>query len=392
MSTSRSTRRFAGFLVLLAAVAGSSASGGDRSAAAASGPPTPRGSTYLRTDLVSDDTSIDPAAIQDPNLVNAWGIAFAPNNPFWVNGNGTGKSTLYAYSATTKQVGALPLVVTVPPPSSAPPQSVAAPTGLVFNATVMGGTPAFDGDLFIFATEDGTISGWKQVMPTPNPDVEPAVLRVDNTAGDDGPVFKGLALAVTPGGARLYASDFHNGRVVVFDGNYAPVTTAGTAFADGTLPRGYAPFGIAAIDSLIYVTYALQDGDRHDDVKGPGHGFVDVFTTEGRLVRRLISRGPLNSPWAVTVAPGSGFGTASHQLLIGNFGDGAINVFDRTNGAFRGALDDSNGDSIAIDGLWALSFGGGGAAGPTTTLFFTAGPHEEANGLFGKIELTGSPN
>jgi uncharacterized protein (TIGR03118 family) len=396
MSTSRSTRGSLAFLLALAVlVGGRSAHGGGSGVGSAATPallptvPAGRQSAYLRTDLVSDDTTVVPAAIQDPNLVNAWGIAYAPNNPIWVNDNGTGLSTVYAYSDATKLVTTQPLVVTVPPPSNGQPP--AKPTGIVFNATVMSDAPAFDGDLFIFATEDGTISGWQQASPPPNPDHESAVLRVDNSASEDGAVYKGLALAMSGSGPRLYASNFRSGRVDVFDGSYAPVRGIGTEFTDAALPKGYAPFGIAAIDGRIYVTYALQGEEKEDDVKGPGHGFVDVFTTEGRLLRRFASRGPLNSPWAVVLAPSTGFGSAGRRLLIGNFGDGAINVFDPITGAFSGPLSDANGDSIAIDGLWALRFGGGGPAGPASTLFFTAGPHEEANGLFGKIELASTP-
>jgi len=391
-SVGRSSVRLLVTLAALVAGQGASRAASAADVGASTTLPTLRQSAYLRTDMVSDDTSVVPAAVQDANLVNAWGIAFAPNNPLWINDNGTGLSTLYAYSDATKLVSALPLVVTVPVPSVVLPPATSAPTGLVFNDTLMGSAPAFAGDVFIFATEDGTISGWQMAVTPPSPDHESAVLRVDNTAGDGGPVYKGLALAVTRSGPRLYASDFHSGRVDVFDGSYAPVSRVGSEFTDPNLPKGYAPFGIAAINGLIYVTYALQDDDKHDDVKGPGHGFVDVFTTEGRLVRRLASRGPLNSPWAVVVAPDTGFGTAGRRILIGNFGDGAINVFEPTTGAFRGALSDANGDSIAIDGLWGLHFGGGGQAGPTSTLFFTAGPHEEGHGLLGKIELAGTIN
>jgi uncharacterized protein (TIGR03118 family) len=349
----------------------------------------PQKTDYVRTDMVSDDLDAVPAAIRDPNLVNGWGIAFADNNPLWVNGNGTGLSTLYSWSDATKMVSPLPLVVTVPLPSPLQPPTTSTPTGLVFNDTLASPQPQFKGDVFIFATEDGTISGWQQEMPPPTPDNEPGVLRVDNPqAPDAGAVYKGLTLATTRRGPELFASNFREARVDVFDGNYTLVDLGASAFTDPRLPAHYAPFGIQEVQGQIYVTYALQDDAAHDDVKGPGHGFVDVYNTDGHLLRRFATRGPLNSPWAVALAPRSGFGEASTRILIGNFGDGAINVFGLEGGQ-RGALRDANGDSIAIDGLWGLHFGGGGPAGPVTTLFFSAGPHEEANGLFGKIEVAG---
>jgi uncharacterized protein (TIGR03118 family) len=350
----------------------------------------PQRSIYLRTDMVSDNLDAVPAAIQDPNLVNSWGIGSVADNPIWINDNGTGLATLYSWDDTTKMVTIFPRVVTIPLPSSEQPPNTATPTGIVFNDTLSSPQPQFDGDVFIFAAEDGTISGWQPQMPPPNPDDESAVRRVDNPqAPDAGPVYKGVTLAMTTRGAELFASNFRQGRVDVFDGSYAPVDLGANAFTDSRLPAHYAPFGIQQIEGAIYVTYALQDSAAHDDVKGPGHGFVDVYNTDGRLLRRFATRGPLNSPWGVALAPRTGFGEASTRILIGNFGDGAINIFGRQGGQ-RGAVRDANGDSIAIDGLWGLRFGGGGQAGPTTTLFFTAGPHEEADGLFGKIEVVGT--
>ena len=199
----------------------------------------PQRSAYVRTDMLSDDADAVPAPRQDPNLVNAWGIAFAPNNPLWVNDNGSGLSTLYAWNDATKMVDVLPLVVTVPLPSPLAPPDTSTPTGLVFNDTLASPQPQFDGDLFIFAAEDGTISGWQPEVPPPSPDIEPGVLRVDNPqAPDAGPVYKGLALAVTKRGPELFASNFHDGRVDVFDGSYAPVDLGPNAFTDPNLPKG----------------------------------------------------------------------------------------------------------------------------------------------------------
>jgi uncharacterized protein (TIGR03118 family) len=341
------------------------------------------GSVYMQTNMVSDDTDVVPAAIADPRLVNAWGLAFGPTSPFWINDNGTGLSTLYSYNSSTGLVNVLPEPSVVIPPPSVNAGGTAAPDGIVFNPKNLSVShPEFDGDIFIFATEDGTLSGWQPA------DGDNAALRVDNLQFPDGPVYKGLALASDNGNDELFATNFRSGKVDVFDVNYQPVRLGRTAFVDKKLPKGYGPFGIANIDNLLYVTYALQDDEKHDDVKGPGHGFVDIYQPDGKLIRRFISRGALNSPWGIVMSPNVGFGTANSSILIGNFGDGGIGVYNKATGKFQEFLTDSNGDSIAIDGLWALSFGNGSAAGPTTTLFFTAGPNGESNGLFGKIELS----
>ncbi len=330
---------------------------------------------YQQHNLVSDGAV--PADLVDPNLVNAWGLVSGPATPWWISDNGTGRSTLYNVST-----GAIPLIVTVP--GAGGEQS--APTGLVFNGGTgfvvtnsTGTSPA----RFIFASEDGTISGFRGV---------PVVIAVDNSAS--GAVYKGLAIASTATGDFLYATNFHAGTVDVFDSHFNPVHMTG-AFADPDLPAGYAPFGIQNIGGTIYVTYALQDADKHDDVSGEGHGFVDAFDTGGNLIRRVASKGELNSPWGLALAPAD-FGTFSNDLLVGNFGNGRVHAFDlgslEGNGEFqhRGPLHSAEGPPIAIDGLWALSFGKGAANnGPTNTLFFTAGPDDEQHGLFGM--LVGAP-
>src|SRR5213594_1858065 len=264
-----------------------------------------------------------------------------------------------------------------------------APTGVVFNGgtgfAVSNGTATAPAR-FIFATEEGTILGWSPAVA-----LTQAVVAVDNSAG--GAVYKGLAIASTAAGDRLYAANFHAGTVDVFDAGFHPVLGG---FTDADLPPGYAPFGIRHLGGTIYVTYALQDADKHDDVAGVGHGFVDAFDTEGNLLRRVASTGRLNSPWGLAVAP-SDFGTFSGNLLVGNFGDGHINAFDpghfRGDGALRprGQLHAADGRPIAIDGLWAIAFGNGAAAGPTNALFFTAGPIHEEHGLFGKLLATSAP-
>ncbi|HZS39998.1 MAG TPA: TIGR03118 family protein [Polyangia bacterium] len=337
-----------------------------------------RAGHYERRDLTSDDPTVLPAPHTDPNLKNAWGLAASPTGPWWVADNGTGLSTLY------DDDGAPQLLVVSVPGANGP----ASPTGLVFNDTgkfwVSDDQGHVGSALFIFASEDGTISGWSPAVPPPAPSTQ-AQLAVDNSADDA--VYKGLALARTHHGEpRLYATDFHNNKIDVFDENFDAVCTHGR-FVDDDLPDGYAPFGIHNIGGRLFVTYALQDADAHDDVKGPGHGFVDEFDAEGVLLRRVASGGALDSPWGVARAPDR-FGRFSDDLLIGNFGDGVINAYEfRARGPLRheGALRDERGAVIAVDGLWSIEFGNGGAAGPRHTLFFTAGPFGEADGLFGSI-------
>jgi uncharacterized protein (TIGR03118 family) len=325
------------------------------------------GQRYTQTNLVSDIPNL--AAVTDANLVNAWGISYSPTGPFWVSDNGTGVSTLYLGDGTPVN-----LVVTIPSPSGGTPPS--APTGQVFNGSNDFqvkheglSAPA----LFIFATEDGTISGW-------NPSLDPtnAVLAVDNS--EKMAVYKGLASASTTKGSFLYATNFRAGVVEQYNSKFQLVRT----FKDSDVPPRYAPFGISNIGGKLYVTFAEQDADKKDDVKGPGHGFVDVFDTNGNKLQRLVSRGTLNSPWGLVLSP-SNFGKFSGDLLVGNFGDGRINVFDLKTGNFLGQLLNANRNAIVIDGLWALIFGNGGMAGATNELFFSAGPNGEADGLFGKL-------
>ena len=320
---------------------------------------------YAQHNLVSDGAVL--ADLVDTGLVNAWGLVSSPTSPWWVADNGKGLSTLYNGNSGAK----VPLIVTVP----------GAPTGVVFNGGtgfVVTSGGASGPARFIFASEDGTISGWNPtVLPTQ------AVVAVDHSA--DSAVYKGLAIA----GMRLYATNFHAGTVEVFDTLFHAVTTTGS-FTDAALPAGYAPFGIRSLGGVIYVTYALQDADRHDDVAGVSHGFVDAFDADGNLLHRVASRGRLNSPWGLALAPG-GFGAFGGNLLVGNFGDGHITAFDvhhaGGNGELlqTGQLHDAAGRPIAIDGLWALAFGNGAAAGPDSTLFFTAGPFAEQHGLFGRL-------
>lgn len=340
-------------------------------------------SAYRQINLVSDQAG--KANLKDPDLVNAWGLAASPGtnaspgSPLWVADNGSDKATLYQGAGATS-VSKVPLVINV---------TGAAPTGQVFNsdpnAFVVSDSHGNSGSsLFLFDTENGTIDGWApNVNPNgSNPSTVTEVAR-DNGANA---VYKGLAVATVKGKSFLYATNFRSGRVEAYDGTFTPVEMPGGLFVDPGLPAGYGPFGIAEIMGKLYVSFAKQDATLHDDVAGPGHGFVDVFTNTGAFVRRLVTRGALNSPWGLALAPRS-FGRFGGDLLVGNFGNGLINVYNPANGARLGRLQQRNGLPIQIDGLWGLMFGNGNAAG-TNQLIFSAGPSEESHGLLGKIVVT----
>jgi uncharacterized protein (TIGR03118 family) len=328
--------------------------------------PSRAGAQYTQNNLVSDLPGM--ATFLDPNLVNPWGLASSGGSPIWVADNGAGVSTLYNGAGVAQ-----PLVVTIPG---------GAPTGVVFNTA---GSGTFDGAAFIFATENGAIAAWKG-----------GTSAVQEVQPSDQAVYKGLAIGTATGfGNVLYATNFRAGAVDVFNNNFSQVVIGPAPFTDPNLPKGYAPFGIQNLGGQIFVTYAQQDAAKHDDVAGPGHGFVDVYTMNGVLVGRLISNGPLNSPWGIALAPNN-FGAFSNDLLVGNFGDGRINVFDITTGAFLGELD-SNGNPITIDGLWGLRFGNGGNGGAMDQLFFSAGipgpnGNIEDHGLFGDISAVPEPS
>jgi uncharacterized protein (TIGR03118 family) len=355
---------------------------------------------YVQTNLVSDLSGV--AAATDANLVNPWGISASAGSPLWVANNGTGTSTIYDGLGNPQS-----LVVTIPPPAGG--AGPAAPTGTVFNSTSSFAVGPSAPALFLFATEDGTISGWNPGVNSTN-----AILKVDNSAS--GAVYKGLALVVTGSGPMLYATNFHSGMVEVYDGSFNPVNPPG-GFFDWSVPRGYAPFGIQPTpDNNLIVTYALQDAAKHDDVAGSGHGYVDEFDTNGNLLRRLAAGGALDSPWGIAFAPATGFGQFSGALLIGNFGDGRINAYtlpnpmsDRDGDFFFGffqffgnearfldSLRDPNGHPITNLGLWGIRFGNGAAkGGAVNSLYFTAGiPGSvgtlttlENHGLFGVLNV-----
>jgi uncharacterized protein (TIGR03118 family) len=325
---------------------------------------------YAQVNLASDVPGM--ARALDPHLVNPWGIAFSPTGPFWFADNGSGVSDLLDGRGQ-----AVPLVVTIPSARG----SASTPTGTIFN-----GGPGFAiaehgvaaPSRFLFATEDGTIFGWSAVV-----DPTRALRAVDNASS--GGVYKGLALAADRAGHRfLYAADFSRGTIDVFDEAFRQVMRP-RSFQDPNLPHGFAPFNIQDINNRLFVTYAQQDEDRHDDVAGVGHGFIDVYDTGGRLLRRFASQGPLNSPWGLAEAPAE-FGPFGGALLVGNEGDGHINAYDPSTGTFLGQLADDRGIPVAIPDLWALTFGNGHVGGDTNTLFFAAGVAYDQHGLFGAIQ------
>jgi uncharacterized protein (TIGR03118 family) len=327
---------------------------------------------YKQTNLVADEAG--RALATDPNLINPWGVAFVPSGAFWISDNGSGHSTLYSGTGAV-----IPAVFNVPAPAGQ--TTPASPTGIVINTTSGFDVPGTKlPAAFIFATEDGTISAWAGGLPSNPLD---AVLAVDNSAGGTGAVYKGLEFGTTAAGNFIYATNFRAGTIDVFDSNFAPANAKllGT-FTDPAIKPGYAPFGIRNIAGNLFVTYAKQDAAKHDDVKGAGHGYVDVFDTDGHLLQHFAAGGYPDSPWGIALAP-QGFGALSKEILIGNFGSGAINAYDLS-GNYRGSVTDKFGRSIVIPGLWGLYFGGGLASTPDT-LFFTAGPDHETHGLFGSL-------
>jgi len=326
---------------------------------------------FQRHVLVSD--GYVQAGHTDPNLVNGWGVAFNPFGFAWVAAADGTVSTLYDGAGNVQS-----LVVQIPQPNA---PTGGNPTGIVFNGST--GFVVTQGALsgpsrFIFATEQGVIAAW-----SPEVDLTHAIRMVDYSSRHSS--YKGLALSAGGRGQLLYAADFFHGCVDVFDSTFRRVGLHSGAFTDPNLPRGYAPFNVQAIGGDIYVTYAKQQPGGDEEEHGPGLGFVDVYTPTGYLIRRVASGGALNAPWGVALAPAN-FGEFSNKLLVGNFGDGYINVFDPTSGNRLGALRDRSGRRIWIDGLWGIAFGNGLAQQPVDTLFFAAGPKEESHGLYGRID------
>jgi len=358
MLAMRSNSGRAAVLAVLAVIAASTAAASPAAAA----------TQYRQLNLVSDIPGV--ARITDPNLVNPWGLAAGPTTPLWVNDNATNVATLYTGGVNGSIPAIVPLVVSIPG---------GAPTGIVFNQSndfsitdAQGTGPA----RFIFASESGHITAWRPTNPL-------QMSAVMTPAGSSTAVFKGLAIGAPNGQERLYAANFHDGTIDVFDGSFMPVSLPAGRFTDPNMPAGYAPFDIQRLAGKLYVTYAKQDSAAHDDVPGPGHGFVDIYDLSGVLLKRLVSRGNLNSPWGLVIAP-SRFGSFSHDLLVGNFGDGTIHAYDPHTGAPQGTMRNEDGNPVRIDGLWGLRFGNGTfAAG--NALIFSAGLADESHGLLGEI-------
>ncbi len=352
--------------------------------ATATAEPAHHATSFRQINLVSDVPGA--AAMTDPDLVNAWGLSAspgtdaAPGSPLWVSDNGADRTTLYAGATATTVSKVLAVDVT----SGAPTGQVfnTDPTGFVVHDAAGHAAPA----RFLFDSENGGIDGWNPAVgatgPGPSTVTEVAVRNGANA------VYKGLAIATASDGhTYLYAANFRSGRVEAYDDTFTPVELPGGLFVDPRLPARYGPFNVQELAGRLYVTFAKQDATLHDDVAGAGHGFVDVFTNDGAFVRRLVTRGALNSPWGLALAP-QGFGRFGGALLVGNFGNGHINVYDAANGASLGQLRRSDGRPIVIDGLWGLRFGNGNAA-KTGELLFSAGPDGEQHGLLGKIVTAG---
>jgi uncharacterized protein (TIGR03118 family) len=357
-------------IVLGAAVASCGGGGGDHPMTT---PPVVMppvaASAFTTTALVTDQSS--GAAHTDTHLVNAWGLAFNPTAFVWVANNGTSTSTLYDGNGVPQT-----LVVAIPAGTS----GAASPTGIVYNGStdfkvtqngVTGASP------FIFVGEAGTVSGWSPAVNRTN-----AVTAVDTNGSA---VYKGLAIGAFGGANYLYAADFRNNRIDVYDATFQKATLPG-GFADPNLPAGYAPFGIQAIGDRVYVAYAQRETGGNDEVKGAGLGVVDVYDMGGTFLHRLAAGGALNAPWGLAMAPAQ-FGDFSNALLVGNFGDGKINAYNPSTGAFIGTLSRADRTPIVIDGLWGIAFGNGVNNQPATTLFYTAGPGDEAHGIYGRIDM-----
>jgi uncharacterized protein (TIGR03118 family) len=365
-----SSARLAGLFFSAACALALYACGGGGGYGGGSGSNSMGGAGYVLAKLASDTTSgAYVATYRDPNLVNAWGLAFNPTGFAWVDNAGSSTSTLYDGNGVPQS-----LVVTIPSAAAD-----AGPTGLVFNGStsdfMIGTAPARGPSLFVFATLSGSIAAWSEALNS-----NQALTVVDNSAS--GSVYTGLALAAQGNANFLYAADFTRGKVDVFDASFAPAT-AGGGFVDPNLPAGYSPFGIQAIGNRIYVAYAIPDPATHEK-RGAGLGVLDVFDSSGTLVKQLVpAGGMLNAPWGIALAPAD-FGKFSNALLVGNFGDGTINAYDPNTGAFMGQLADSNGTPIAIDGLWGIAFGGSPGFA-SNALYFAAGPNNETHGVFGRI-------
>jgi uncharacterized protein (TIGR03118 family) len=365
--------------------------GGGGGSASQMVPPAAMG--FTDTALVSNNgTVVATAKTMDANLQNPWGIAVAPGLPFWISDNNSNLSTLYSGigAVETQEVTGSPDVGIAIPVSAAGVQ--ANPTGQVYNGAGGFMIPTSQGQesaLFIFDGEGGTIAAWA------NDSGATAVTAYDDGVanGADHAVYKGLAIGTVGGATYLYATDLHNSKVDVFDTNFSKPAAMQGKFVDPNIPAGFVPFGIQALNGNLYVTFAKQDSAKHDEITGAGLGYVDIFDFSGNLVSQFASAGALNAPWGIAIAP-AGFGSLQGNVLIGNFGDGTINIFSPNGTAlanFEGPLMSTSGQPIAFPGLWSLVFGNGDADKPVTTLFYTAGFADQTDGVFGGITVSSNP-
>jgi uncharacterized protein (TIGR03118 family) len=374
----------------VAACGGGSGSGGISTVGQADPPPAAMG--FTDTALVSNSSTVVGTALTiDANLQNPWGVAVAPGLPFWISDNNSNLSTLYSGIGAneTQTITGSPNVGIAIPASAAGVQ--ANPTGQVYNGNGGFLVPTSNGQesaLFIFDGEGGTIAAWAKDSGAA------AVTAYDDgvVSGANHAVYKGLAIGTVGGATYLYATDLHNNKVDVFDTNFSKPAAMQGKFVDPNIPAGFVPFGIAALNGNLYVTFAKQDAAMHDETTGAGLGYVDIFDFGGNLMSEFASAGPLNAPWGIAIAP-AGFGSLQGDVLIGNFGDGTINIFSPNGNAvanFEGPLMSSNGQPFAFPGLWSLVFGNGDSDKPLTTLFYTAGFADQTDGVFGGITVTSS--
>jgi uncharacterized protein (TIGR03118 family) len=350
------------------------------------------GMGYVQTNLASDIPGLAPN--NNPQLINPWGFSETPDGQFRVAANGSGTAILFdAQGAKTAPDIKIPL-----PPSSSP-SGTSAPNGVISNPTsgfVISDHGRSAPATLLFSTEDGTIAGWNPAV-----DQTQAVIAADQSG--NGAVYKLLTMGTIGQQSFVYATDLHNNAVDVFDSNFHLVNLGPNAFVDPTtgknaIPSNFAPFGIKNVGGTLFVTYAMQDAAKHDDVAGVGNGFIDEYDTSGNFIKRFATRGTLNSPIGATFAPAD-FGPFSNDLLIGNFGDSKVNAFDPVTGKFLGQLKDPQGNPLILNGgfqetdtkgLWGIGFGNGAGGAATNAMFFADGINQENDGLFGKVTFAGS--
>jgi uncharacterized protein (TIGR03118 family) len=374
--------------------------GGNIGGTSSGGPPvTPQIATgFADTALISSNMGLVATTTTiDAKLSNPWGVVTAPGLPFWIADNNSNLATLYSGAGanqTTLVTGSNDVGIVIPASAAGVPAN---PTGQVYNGAggfLISTSSGHETALFIFDGEGGTIAAWAK-----DSGATAVTMYDDGVAnGADHAVYKGLALGTMNNATFLYATDLRNGKVDVFDTTFAKPANMQGKFVDPTMPAGFVPFGIVAVNNQLYVTYAMQDGPKHDEMTGAGLGYVDIFDLAGNFVSRFASAGVLNAPWGIALAP-SGFGSLNGDLLIGNFGDGRINVFGPNGTSLAtsmGPLTINSGQTVAVPGLWSLVFGNGDADKPLTTLFYTAGFGNQTDGVFGSIapatSTTPAPN